>query len=358
MDDVRYGVIGTGMMGIEHIENLRAIDGAVVTAVADRDERSRGMAIDAVGAVRQYDDHRRLLDDGDVDVVVIATPNVTHAQILLDVIDAGVPALVEKPLCTTIADCRRVADAAATAGAFVWVGLEYRYIPPIARLIDDATSGRLGRVRMVAIREHRFPFLVKVGNWNRFTRNTGGTLVEKCCHFFDLMCLIVGARPVRVMASGAQDVNHLDEVIDGEVPDMIDNAYVIVDFDDGARAMLDLCMFAEASRDQGEIVVVGDEAKAEALTPSMEHRFGRRLDGRLGVRIEQVADARVRYQGHHMGSSYLEHLDLLDALRRGTPPRVELAEGLRSVAVGVAAHRSIEVGRPVTLDEVLDDPSA
>ncbi|MEZ5177594.1 MAG: Gfo/Idh/MocA family oxidoreductase [Acidimicrobiales bacterium] len=64
-----------------------------------------------------------------------------------------------------------------------------------------------------------FPFLAKVGDWNRFNRNTGGTLVEKCCHFFDLMNQVVDDTPVRVLASGAQDVNHLDEAYDGEVPD-------------------------------------------------------------------------------------------------------------------------------------------
>ncbi len=90
-------------------------------------------------------------------------------------------------------------------------------------------------MKMVAIREHRFPFLVKVGDWNRFNRNTGGTLVEKCCHFFDLMRLVAGAEPVSVLASGAQDVNHLDERYNGEVPDILDNAYVIVDFANGVR---------------------------------------------------------------------------------------------------------------------------
>lgn len=54
-------------------------------------------------------------------------------------------------------------------------------------------------------------------NWNRFNANTGGTLVEKCCHFFDLMRLFAGANPVRVMASGAIDVNHKDETYDGKV---------------------------------------------------------------------------------------------------------------------------------------------
>lgn len=56
-----------------------------------------------------------------------------------------------------------------------------------------------------------------MNDWNRFNSNTGGTLVEKCCHFFDLMRLFVGANPVRVMASGAIDVNHKDEVYDGKV---------------------------------------------------------------------------------------------------------------------------------------------
>jgi predicted dehydrogenase len=56
-----------------------------------------------------------------------------------------------------------------------------------------------------------------VNNWNRFNCNSGGTLVEKCCHFFDLLRLFADANPVRVMASGAIDVNHKDEVYDGKV---------------------------------------------------------------------------------------------------------------------------------------------
>jgi predicted dehydrogenase len=166
---------------------------------------------------------------------------------------------------------------------------------------------------------------------------------------------VLQARPVRVLASGAQDVNHLDESYDGEVPDILDNAYVIVDFDDGARALLDLCMFAEGSRHQEELVAVGDRGKLEAFLPDATVRTGRRVDGRPGVRTEEVHDERVRYEGFHHGSSYLEHLDFITACRRGTAPAVSLQDGLLSVAVGVAAHRSIDEGRAVTLAEVLAD---
>ncbi|KAF8411898.1 hypothetical protein HHK36_004456 [Tetracentron sinense] len=78
----------------------------------------------------------------------------------------------------------------------VQVGLEYRFMPPVAKLIEIVKGGILGQVKMVAIREHQFPFLVKVNNWNRFNCNSGGTLVEKCCHFFDLMRLFVAANSI------------------------------------------------------------------------------------------------------------------------------------------------------------------
>jgi predicted dehydrogenase len=360
-DELRYGIIGSGMMGIEHMLNIAAIDGARVTAIADPEPSSRELTKTFTGldgqdgrpTVVEFEHHLELLDSGLCDAVVVATPNHTHVDVLLDVLATGTDVLVEKPLCTTVQDCRRVIDAADGHPGVVWVGLEYRYMPPVARLIEQVRAGAIGPVRMFAIREHRYPFLPKVGDWNRFNRNTGGTLVEKCCHFFDLMTHTLRAQPVRVFASGAQDVNHLDERYDGEVPDILDNAYVVVDFDSGARAMLDLCMFAEGSQHQEELVVVGELGKLEAFLPDSTLRSGRRAGGRPGVVVEAVRDPRVRYEGFHHGSSYLEHLDFIRACRTGSAPGVGLHEGLVSVAVGVAAHRSIDEGRAVLLDEVL-----
>ncbi|KAJ7569755.1 hypothetical protein O6H91_01G092300 [Diphasiastrum complanatum] len=235
------------------------------------------------------------------------------------------------------------------------VGLEYRYMPPIAKLVQQVRAGVLGSVKMVAIREHRFPFLVKVHNWNRFNVNSGGTLVEKCCHFFDLMNLIVNAKPVQVMASGGQDVNHLNEIYDGKVPDILDNAYVVVEYENGTRAMLDLCMFAEGSQNEQEICVVGDKGKGEALIPENIVRIGSRSGGRSGVQTFKALDDRIRYDGLHHGSSYLEHLEMLTAVKShgDQPPAIGLIEGLYSVVVGVAAQTSIALGRVIAINEIL-----
>jgi len=355
MDEIRYGVIGTGMMGVEHIENIRAVDGAVITAVADPDADSLARGAKAAGEqVRTFDDHRALLDADVCDAVVLVSPNFTHHAVLGDLLASDLHVLTEKPMCITTAECIDVVRAAQARSAVTWVGLEYRYMPPVTRLVDQVHRGDVGNVQMVSIREHRFPFLPKVGDWNRFTRNTGGTLVEKCCHYFDLMNLVVQRRPVSVMASGGQNVNHLDEIYDGERSDILDNAYVIVEYPDQVRAMLDLCMFAEATRNQEELSVVGDAGKIESLIPQNVVRTGRRGEHYIGDVIEEaVIDDRIRVTGFHHGSSYLEHVDFADAVRNGLPPKVTVIDGLWSVAMGEAAHRSIEERRIVDLAELV-----
>ena len=352
---IRYGVIGTGMMGVEHIENVNALAGGEVIAISDPDPTSLAAGVaaapDGVAAVA---DHRDLLAIDEVDAVVVVTPNHTHLDVVSDVLAAGKHVLIEKPLCTTIEDCQTLIERAAGAPGVIQVGLEYRWMPPVARLIEEVAGGAVGQIRMVFMREHRFPFLVKVGNWNRFSAKTGGTLVEKCCHFFDLMNVIVGERPTRVMASGAQDVNHLDETYDGQPADVLDNAYVIVEYPGGARACLDLCMFADATANSEEVTVVGDRGKVEALIPEGVLRIGERGRHWIGdVDVELVSTDHVAFAGLHHGSSYLEHEAFLAAIRGGTEPPVTLADGLWSVAMGVAAHRSIDEGRPIVLDEIL-----
>ena len=356
MNVLRYGVIGVGMMGCEHIRNLQAINGCAVVAFADTHETSRTNAKHLVAEATSYVDYREMLADEQLDVVVIATPNHTHSAIFDDVIKSGVHVLVEKPLGINIAECQKMIASETQhqrPGRVVWVGLEYRYMAPTSRLIEEVESGSCGAVKMIAIREHRFPFLKKIDNWNRFSKNTGGTLVEKCCHFFDVMSLIANSQPVSVYASGGQDVNHLDEIYDGLRSDILDNAYVVVNFANGVRGTLDLSMFAEGSQNEQEICVVGDKAKIEAMMPDSVVRIGTRKGGRDGVVEIQVTQPDGVVPGFHGGASFLEHCAMQDAIRKGLKAGVSLKDGLISVAVGQAAHISIAEKRIVNLSEIL-----
>ena len=210
---------------------------------------------------------------------------------------------------------------------------------------------------MLSIREHRFPFLHKVDDWNRFATNTGGTLVEKSCHFFDLMRLIAQSEPLKVYASGGQDVNHLDEKYDGKTPDILDNAFVIVDFENGVKALLDLCMFAENSQYQEELCAVGSKGKIETAVPSSDSgiaisdvRIG--LRDSIGAKKETIGvDEKILAAGHHHGSTYYEHQSFIKAIRDNSLPEVSLNDGLMAVAIGEAAELSIKEGRVVEMSE-------
>lgn len=378
MSFIRLGLIGAGNIGREHISNLALLkDVAELIVVADNFESSRREArqlLDRCGMERAriVENYEEVLEMPDVDAVIISTPNVHHIQVVRAAAKSGKALMIEKPLCTTLADCKEAVELAEASKALWWVGMEYRYIPSIDRLISEVTRGTVGNLRMLSIREHRFPFLTKVNNWNRFNKNSGGTLVEKCCHFFDLMLLIIGSAPVRVFGSGGQDVNHLQEEYDGERPDILDNAYVVVDFANGARACLDLCMFAEASRNQEEIIAVGDRGKMEAFAPSHgtvdddlekpNFVIGTRTtadtphrDPPAPSKVEEFhvpIDPALMAAGHHCGATYFELAAFVEAVAAGKPPAVSTLDGLRAVALGIAAQTSIEEKRIVEMSEL------
>lgn len=359
---VRYGLIGAGMMGREHIRNLALVPGAVVAAVSDPDPEQRRLSAEAAGGAATHADHNALLADPSIEAVVIASPNDTHKAILDDIFvrRPDLPILVEKPVCTSEADCARLEQAAAAHKAPIWVAMEYRYMPPVAELIGEVRKGAVGELKMFAIREHRFPFLHKVGDWNRFSERTGGTLVEKCCHFFDLMRLVTQDEAVRVYASGAADVNHKDESYGGRTPDIIDNAFVIVDFRSGVRAMLDLCMFAEGSYWQEELAATGSAGKVEAFVPGPARFWpgGGERESEILVsprapknpmRRAVHVDETILKAGDHHGSTYFQHLGFNRVVRGGGAVAVTMADGLEAVRIGLAAERSIREGRPIAI---------
>ncbi|MFY1707904.1 Gfo/Idh/MocA family protein [Tritonibacter scottomollicae] len=364
---INYGVIGCGMMGQEHLRNIALLDDTRVAAIFEPDAQmateSRKFAPDA----QFVDSVDALLAVEALDCILIASPNYRHVE-QLEALAAHrpLPVLVEKPLFTDPAHAERLAAFRANYPAPVWVAMEYRYMPPVATLLAEAEAAT-GGIKMLTIREHRFPFLEKVGDWNRFNRFTGGTFVEKCCHFFDLMRLTLKSEPVRVLASGGADVNHLGERYDDEAPDILDNGYVIVDFANGTRAMLELCMFAEGARYQEEISAVGPKGKIEALVPGP----GRFWPDHLGEPpVPQVVvsprapkgpevrdipvDPTLLEAGDHNGSTFYQHKGFLDLVRGlRTHPDVSLEDGRIAVLMGMAAQISMTEHRAVEIAELL-----
>ena len=358
MNKIKYGIIGAGTMAREHINNISIIEDAEVVALSDPDDHSleKSKKI-APNEIKIFNNYIEMAEANLADVFLISSPNFTHYGIVKELIKYNKHFLIEKPLCTNTADCIDLKKITENYKSIVWIGMEYRYMPPVAKFIQNIHNNKIGDLKMLAIREHREPFLVKVNDWNRLSKNTGGTLVEKCCHFFDLMRLIVQSEVQKVYASGDQDVNHLGELYNNKKPDILDNAFVIVDFENGVRAMLDLCMFAENSNYQEELCAIGDIGKIETAVPSSASgknssnvRIGFREKNKIINETVNV-DEKILKAGHHHGSTYYEHLSFLKAVKNNTLAEVSLEDGLRAVAIGEAAELSIKENRVVQMSE-------
>lgn len=364
----KYGVIGTGMMGQEHLKNIALLPDTQVIGLFEPNKSMAKIAAELAPSATLCESLDDLLAISELDCLVIVSPNHIHLEQLEAIAETrSLPLLVEKPLFTDPTALERVIKFQQNYSAPIWVAMEYRYMPPIA-VLCDSFSKTIGDVKMLTIREHRFPFLPKIGDWNRFNSTSGGTFVEKCCHFFDLMRFITKSEPVRIMASAGQDVNHLDENYSNGTPDILDNGYVIIEFENGVRAMLELCMFAEGSRYQEEISVIGPDGKIEAHVPGPARFWPEHLGtppvpkvvtskrDPKGPETQLIpVDPTLLEAGDHNGSTFYQHERFLELVRgKRIEPDVSLEDGWKAVVMGMAAQASAVSGQSIIWADFID----
>ena len=266
----RFNLIGSGLNGMEHIRVTQMEGRATIHGVFDTSARSAAVAQKAFAqaapgaSLVAYDSLEAACNDPAVDGLIICTPNYSHIDVARVAAKSGKHILLEKPMATTVPDAYEIAQIANAHPAVFQIGLQYRYKPIYVEAIHAALERKtIGNIKTITILEHRFPFLDKVKQWNKFSKYSGGTLVEKCCHYFDLMNLFAGARPVSVFATGSMAVNFLEFEYAGEKSDILDNAFVIVTYENGVRANFNLCMFSPMFYE--ELVLCGDEGRLKAF---------------------------------------------------------------------------------------------
>lgn len=277
---VSVAILGVGMMGQEHISYISGYPNLRINYLCDPHQPSLSKAVkvlqsfnsdvDEVRLPMLFQDEDELLANaGHIDLLVIASPNYLHTDALVRWAQHDITILVEKPVAVSQAQHDELMRLNQSHAARIWVAMEYRYIPAIAKLLQELP--KIGDLKMVTIRENRYPFLHKIGDWNRDRSKTGDTLVEKCCHFWDLFRLITGmeVQTDKLRSIVQRGLNYGDEENQREVP-IIDSAYVMLPFaNEGSESgktqqtigCLELCMYAEGSRHQEEIIVTGTKVR-------------------------------------------------------------------------------------------------
>lgn len=361
----KLNIIGTGIIGQEHLRITQLAGHASIHGIYDPAPSSRQRAQNIAAQFKpdapliEYANLKAACNDPEVDGLIICTPNFTHLKILKTAIASGKHILLEKPMATTLKDAYEIYCMAEYYNAILQIGLQYRYKAIYVEAIHEALTRRaIGHIRTMAILEHRPPFLDKVNQWNKFSRYSGGTLVEKCCHYFDLFNLFAQSRPCSVYASGNMAVNFKDFNYQGETADVLDNASVIINYENNIRANFNLCMFSPIFHE--ELILCGDRGRLktfeqETFLPNgapesyLEVMRGDQGPSRTTTPCYPTEIAK----SGHSGATFYEHLRFIENIEGKTTETASTLEGLWSVIVGVAAETAIYEGAPVDIESLL-----
>ena len=362
----RLVIIGTGTMGQEHMRVAALLGRARIHGIYDTQSLSMDSAeanflsLQSQPLVR-YNDLSSACNDPAADALLICTPNHTHFDVLRTAMQSNKPIFLEKPMATELQDAAEIVRANEAYESFIQIGLQYRYKPQYLEAFREALDNRaLGQIKTVSVSEYRPPFLDKVDQWNKFARLSGGTLVEKCCHYFDLINLLAEARPQRVYASGGQAVNFVDFERNGVKSDIDDHAFVAIDYANGVRASFTLNMFCPDFAE--ELIVVGDAGRLKAEEYHDIHRSGSgnaSLTIKLGENgLSKTSDLTypraIEQSGHH-GSTYFEHIALMDRLEGKEVDSATPRQGMWAMVVASAAQQSLALGKPIDVDRFILD---
>jgi predicted dehydrogenase len=149
-DRIRLGAIGTGSRGQYLIGNARQLEGTELVAVCDVYEPHRQRARKGITSeVREYGDHRQVLDRNDIDAVIIATPDHWHVPITIDAVHAGKDVYCEKPVTHTLAEEQPLLRAVTESKRVVQTGTQQRSWPHYMHARELIAAGTLGQVTFV-----------------------------------------------------------------------------------------------------------------------------------------------------------------------------------------------------------------
>ncbi len=356
----KFNVIGCGMMGMEHMRISMAVGQGIIHGIYDPNPMSIVVAKQMFFTLYpgydlvEYDSLNDVCNDPEVDALIICTPNYTHLEVLKVALQSGKHILLEKPMATTVQDAYEIIQLAKEYNAVLQIGLQYRY-----KAIHEVLERQaLGKIHMINILEHRVPFLDKVQQWNKFSKFSGGTLVEKCCHYFDLINLFAQAKPRSVYATGKMAVNFKEFEYAGERSDILDSANVLIEYENGIQANFNLCMFAPMFYE--EILICGEEGRLKA-TENEDYLPAPRPKTQLEIMRGEGYPSRIstpmypKYieEDGHSGATYFEHVNFIANIQGKKTNTATVEEGFWSIVVGAAAEESVKTGKVVEIEEFL-----
>ncbi len=223
MDRVRLGIIGLGWFGEIHGDAVAGIPEIELAALCTRTESRLGELAEKFGVAQTYTDYTEMLANPDIDAVSVVTMWDQHTAPVLDALEAGKHVFLEKPMASTVEDCRKICAAAAKAKGILQIGHICRFNPRYIAAKQAIDEGKIGKIVSLSSLRN-IP-----AAWTPEILNKIGPIIGDIVHDTDLMLWFTGAKIERAYAQTV-DVRGLKH------PDIGQTMYR---FDSGASAVLE-----------------------------------------------------------------------------------------------------------------------
>jgi predicted dehydrogenase len=415
MDKKRVVIIGAGLRGLYAFAMPLKDDFSDkydIVGIMDTEKgRMKGFCELLEQDVPKFTDFDEMIEIVNPDLAIITSVDGTHAEYVIRSLDAGVNAVSEKPLCVNEEQCRNILAAQERNSAqFAVTTHNLRYTPETTKIKDLIDSGAIGKVRSLTFSEmldlrHGSSYFRR---WNRHKKDSGGLLIHKASHHFDLVNWLIGSKAETVTAQGGliaygKDASefhgehcHTCEYKDkcdffedyswhaprqklyfeypepGDyMPDMCvfspdidieDFATVDVKYENGIRMTYNLTAHCAV---EGQLICIeGTEGRIEyrplaSTNPDPKDKgYGQEsaLETALKIyRFDVPGCERISVEtreGGHGGSDPAMREDLFDN-ERPSPKVASLEEGVQAVLIGAAANISMRENHPVQVQDLL-----
>ncbi|RAV06631.1 Gfo/Idh/MocA family protein [Paenibacillus sp. YN15] len=349
---MKVGLIGAGSISEMHLQAYAQLEDVEVAAVCDliqsrAEKRALEYKIPLI-----YTDYKELLANPSIEAVSICTWNQSHEEICLAALRAGKHVLVEKPLCKTVEEANRIAEAVRETGKTLQVGFVRRYddnAQLVKRFIDEGEFGEIYYAKASYIRRLGNP-----GGWFADSRRSGGgPLIDLGVHIIDLCWYLMGCpKPVSVSGNTYRKLGNRAEIrnlsfykaadYDPDYNDVEDMANALIRFEGGASLYVDVSFTLHAKKDEVAVKLYGEkggvEVEPELIMVGEKHQTILNISPQTDRSTIHVPNAFLREISH-----------FISCCKTGGNPISSVESGLTMMKILCGIYESAEKGAEIKL---------
>lgn len=336
-DPVGFGLIGCGVWGEVHARTYAVSPHADFIAVCDRDQERAKKFAGQFNAVSYYTDIEKFLDNSDIKAVSIVTPDFTHTDLICAAMAVGKHVIVEKPLATTVDDCKKILAARDANGVKLMVNYSNRWKTPFIHVKRMVEFGELGELLMMNLRLNDTLYVpTKMLSWAA----KSNPLHFLGTHLIDLVRYISQSEVNRVYSVSRSVVLNKMGI---DTPDFFQS---VLELSGGATAYLENCwIIAENAPSVWEFKAEFVGSKGTVFVDLSHHRMIEKYTG-LGAGMPDVGEP-YDLKGNPLGHASIEHF--IDCVIHDTAPLVSGEDGLAAVKIVAALEKSSQIRGPIDI---------